>query len=208
MYDRIREGFGGVAPRARVLGRLALWALVALIFVRGLGAIFESPTPEPDRSASSSGRSVDDATAAFAVRFARSFLADPSKGSLASFFPPSASPPAGASSPGVPPDVQIFEIQGPFFFGAAHKFRHTLDRIATSPRVLILRLRQVPAMDATGLRALEEVLAQCRRSETTLVLSGVHPQPRALLARSGFLDRLGPDRIFPDLTAALRWIRG
>ncbi|MEZ5063788.1 MAG: sulfate permease [bacterium] len=114
----------------------------------------------------------------------------------------------GAPSPDVPADVQIFEIQGPFFFGAAHKFRHTLDRIATSPRVLVLRLRQVPTMDATGLRALEEVLAQCRRSGTTLVLSGVHPQPRALLARSGFLDQLGPDRVFADLAAALRWIRG
>lgn len=110
MYDRIREGFGGVAPRARVLGRLALWALVALIFVRGLGAIFESPTPEPDRSASSSGRSVDDATAAFAVRFARSFLADPSKGSLAPFFPPSAPPPAGASSPGGGREVAQAEV--------------------------------------------------------------------------------------------------
>ena len=95
----------------------------------------------------------------------------------------------------IPTGVEVFEIQGTFFFGAAHKFRATLARIERKPRVLILRMRHVPAMDATGLHALEELAVQCRRQGTALVLSGVKRQPSELLERSGLAAQLGEAQV-------------
>jgi SulP family sulfate permease len=103
----------------------------------------------------------------------------------------------------IPAGVEVFEIQGPFFFGAAHKFRHTMTHLESTPRVLVLRLRRVPSMDATGLRALEELVADCRRDGIALVLSGVRSQPRAVMARAGLLARIGADNVQPDIVAAL-----
>jgi SulP family sulfate permease len=103
----------------------------------------------------------------------------------------------------VPSEIEVFEVYGTFFFGAASKFREALRRIEKPPKVLILRLREVHAIDATGLRALEELNDKNRRDGTTLLLSGLHPQPRAALERAGFLARLGDGNVLPDLDAAL-----
>ena len=111
-------------------------------------------------------------------------------------------PEAGALR-GVPPDVEVYEVNGPFFFGAADTFKHALAHIHRRPRVLVLRLRHVPALDATGLRALEDVLARTRREGTRLILSGVRDQPLAVMRRSGFLDALGEENLAPDIEAAL-----
>jgi SulP family sulfate permease len=103
----------------------------------------------------------------------------------------------------VPAGVEVFEVKGAFFFGAATKFREAIGAVERPPRVLILRLRHVLAMDATGLRAVEVLLDECRRKGTTLVLSGVHAQPLVVLERSGLLERVGEENVHPDIDAAL-----
>ena len=97
----------------------------------------------------------------------------------------------------VPHGVEVFEVKGALFFGAATKFRDA------PPRVLILRLRHVLSVDATGLRAIEVLLDECRRKGTALVLSGVHAQPLVALERSGLLARIGPENALADIDAAL-----
>jgi SulP family sulfate permease len=103
----------------------------------------------------------------------------------------------------VPAGVEVFEVRGALFFGAATKFRDALGSVEAPPRVLILRLRHVLSVDATGLRAIEVLLDECRRKGTTLVLSGVHAQPLIALERSGLLARIGEENAQPDIDAAL-----
>ena len=103
----------------------------------------------------------------------------------------------------VPQDVAVFEIYGPFFFGATAKFQEEMRLIGKLPRVLILRMRNVPAIDATGLVALEEVMEQCRKKKCRLLLSGVHSQPRRAMKKSGFLAKLGEDCLFDNIGEAL-----
>lgn len=107
----------------------------------------------------------------------------------------------------VPKGVEVFEVSGPFFFGAADKFKYTLSLIQKKPKVLILRLESVLSLDATGLRALEDVLGQTSREGTTLILSGVHAQPEQVMARSGFLDRVGIENTADNVDAALEIAR-
>jgi sulfate permease, SulP family len=110
----------------------------------------------------------------------------------------------GAISRRVVPDgVEVFEVYGSFFFGAASKFRDAIREIERKPRVLIVRLREVLAIDATGLRALEDLLDKTHRDGTTVVLSGIHAQPLLVLERSGLLTRIGPENVFDDIDAAL-----
>jgi len=104
---------------------------------------------------------------------------------------------------GIPDGVEVFQVYGSLFFGAASKFKDQIGRVEKPPRVLILRLRDVLAIDATGLRALEDVVDSTSRDGTVLVLSGVHPQPRAALRRSGLLDRVAAANVCADLPDAL-----
>ncbi|HEX5132159.1 MAG TPA: sulfate permease [Candidatus Krumholzibacteria bacterium] len=103
----------------------------------------------------------------------------------------------------VPDGVAVFEIFGPFFFGAADKFKSTLNRVDKKPRVLILRMRHVLTIDATGLHALEDVFEKATRDGTTLVLSGVHVRVLAVLRQSGFAARLGEDNLASSFDGAL-----
>jgi len=89
----------------------------------------------------------------------------------------------------LPDGVEVFRIQGPFFFGVAGELLDTLRRVGRRPRVLILRMRLVPYLDASGVRTVEEFVTQARASGTRLILSGVQPQPANMLARVA----LGPD---------------
>lgn len=103
----------------------------------------------------------------------------------------------------VPEDVEVFEIDGPFFFGVADRLKDTLSSLEPPPRVFILRMRRVPAMDATGLHALEEFYRKCHRQGTVLVLSGIHTQPLEVLTRAGLDLVIGRENIRPDIDAAL-----
>ena len=107
----------------------------------------------------------------------------------------------------VPKGVEVFEVNGPFFFGAADRFKHVLSLIVQKPKVLILRMRTVLSMDATALRALEEVYDQTKREGAVLLLAGVHAQPLIAIDRAGLLDKVGVDNIFENVCDALKRAR-
>lgn len=111
--------------------------------------------------------------------------------------------PSGASSAEVPEGVEVYELQGAFFFGAADKFRDALNVVGRRPKVLVLRMRAVPAIDSTGLRALGDIADTSRRDGTTLVLSGVRSQPLRTLERTGLISRIGRENVCADFDAAL-----
>jgi SulP family sulfate permease len=104
----------------------------------------------------------------------------------------------------VPNGVVVFEVNGPFFFGAADKFKSTLNMVRKKPKVIILRMPHVLSLDATGLRALEDVYEKSRRDGTALILSGVHMQPLVVMKQSGFADKVGVDYMTTSLDEALR----
>ncbi len=104
----------------------------------------------------------------------------------------------------IPKDVVVFEVNGPFFFGAADKFKTTLSMVRKKPRVLVLRMRNVLSLDATGLRALEDVCEKARKEGTTVVLAGVHMQPLAVMQHSGFADTVGADNMVASMDIAMQ----
>jgi SulP family sulfate permease len=103
----------------------------------------------------------------------------------------------------VPPGVEVYEITGPLFFGAAAAFRDTLGSVADNPRLLIVRMRHVSAVDSTGLRALSELVHRCRKQGTAVYLTEVHAQPLAALGDSTALDEIGREHVFATLDDAL-----
>ncbi len=103
----------------------------------------------------------------------------------------------------VPDGVEVFEIYGPFFFGAADRFKDEMRRMEKPPKVLILRMRHVPTIDATGMQALEDLYAKCRKQGTALVLSGVQAQPWEQLSQAGLYYRIGPINVHDHIDAAL-----
>ena len=83
----------------------------------------------------------------------------------------------------LPKGVEVFRITGPFFFGVAGELLDTLRRVGQSPKVIILRMRLVPLLDASGVQALEEFIEQARIAGAQIVLSGVRAQPQSMLER-------------------------
>jgi SulP family sulfate permease len=103
----------------------------------------------------------------------------------------------------IPSGVMVYRIFGAFFFGAVDKLETALQGMKREPDVLILRMRKVLAMDATGLNALEDLYERLRRKGKHLLLSGPHTQPLFMMDKAGFLDRLGRENVCPDVDAAL-----
>lgn len=99
--------------------------------------------------------------------------------------------------------VQIYEINGPFFFGAADKFIEALNRIGKPTKVLVIRMRHVPAMDATALQAFKRLIDLCRRRRIQLMISGLNEQPRLALEKMGIVKALGEDRFHETVEQAL-----
>jgi SulP family sulfate permease len=107
----------------------------------------------------------------------------------------------------VPAGVEVYEVNGPFFFGVADKVKDILRRIGSKPKVFILRMRDVPAMDATGLHALMDLRCKCEREGTTLILSEIHTQPFIALDHSGHREEFGEDNITAHIDDALNRAR-
>ncbi len=103
----------------------------------------------------------------------------------------------------VPPGVEVYEIDGPFFFGAAEAFRNALGQVARKPRVLIIRMRHVPAMDATGLHVLGALIDQARHDHARVILAEVHAQPMVVLMESGLMERVTNATLADSLDEAL-----
>jgi SulP family sulfate permease len=107
----------------------------------------------------------------------------------------------------VPKYVAVYEVQGAFFFGAADTFKRTLKTVEKKPKVLILRMRHVLVLDATALRALEDVYHRARHDGTAVVLSGVHAQPLVVMKQSGFADLVGMPNMVSTIDQALERAR-
>lgn len=105
--------------------------------------------------------------------------------------------------PALPEGVEIYEIDGPFFFGAAEKFNETMARMRGRPRVLIIRMRNVPAIDSTGLRSLTHVVTDSRKDGTQVILAEVMSQPAMAIARHPLGDLLGEDGLVSSLAEAI-----
>ena len=103
----------------------------------------------------------------------------------------------------LPPGVQIYEIDGPFFFGAAETFKETIGALHVKPKVLMIGLRKVDLLDATGLALLKDLAHAGRREGRTLMLYAVHSQPRRAMEKSGLLAEIGADNCVASLDEGL-----
>ena len=102
---------------------------------------------------------------------------------------------AVTSALAIPRGVDIYEINGPFFFGAVYKLKEALHVVSKPPKVLMIRMSKVSAMDSTGLHALEEVHRDAKKQGTTLIISEIHAQPFVALMKSGLLDVIGQENV-------------
>lgn len=103
----------------------------------------------------------------------------------------------------IPEYVAVFRIHGPFLFGANEKISQVAECLDALPPIVILRLRNMTAIDATGLQALEDLAMQCRFSKRTLILCGAPPQPAKLMRQAEFEQHVGKTNICENFHAAL-----
>jgi SulP family sulfate permease len=104
----------------------------------------------------------------------------------------------------VPWYVAILRIHGPFLFGTTEKLAEVTRDLSGFPAVVIVRLRNMTALDATGLYALELLAKRLRKSGRTLLLCGARDQPAQLLQRADFTEHVGRENILPHIEAALQ----
>jgi len=103
----------------------------------------------------------------------------------------------------IPYYATIFRIHGPFLFGATDKISVVTEKLHSLPPVVILRLRNMTALDATGLFALEDVARQLHATKRTLILCGAREQPARLIHQAEFEEVIGPENICENVQAAL-----
>jgi SulP family sulfate permease len=103
----------------------------------------------------------------------------------------------------IPEGVAIYRIHGPFLFGATDKLEAVEEAIEDLPPVVILRLRNMTAIDATGINALEHLAERLHATGRTLLLCGMQSQPRIMLDRAEVHERIGRENILPSAEAAL-----
>ena len=102
----------------------------------------------------------------------------------------------------VPSDVILYRIEGPMFFAAAEKLDMALRGSGGKPRVVIFRMRNVPAMDASGLHAFEGAIEKLRRDHVEIFLTAVQPQPMKVMFEAGLAERIGLDRFCAHIDQA------
>ncbi|MEO6986348.1 MAG: SulP family inorganic anion transporter [Paralcaligenes sp.] len=105
---------------------------------------------------------------------------------------------------GLPSGVHVYAVEGPIFFGAVEAFEQALDRAHADLRVLIIRLRRVPFIDATGLEMLETVLRDWRQKEVQIILTEANPRVMRKLGKMGLIDKLGRDCVVETLSEAMK----
>jgi SulP family sulfate permease len=108
----------------------------------------------------------------------------------------------------LPKGVEVYEIEGPFFFGVANKFEESM-RMANieKPKIRIIRMRKVPFMDSTGLHNLESLYRVSTKENIRIVLSGVNDPIKTMLDRSGFADKIGKANICSNINQALERVK-
>ena len=107
----------------------------------------------------------------------------------------------------IPDRVEVYEINGPYFFGIANRFEEVMNDMGSIPAVRIIRMRKVPFIDSTGVHNLTNLCEKCLKKEVHIVLSGVNPKVLEVLAKSGFDTLIGKENICPDITVALERAR-
>ena len=105
----------------------------------------------------------------------------------------------------IPAGVVVFEVQGPFFFGAVNQFQEITLNVLRSgrPKLIVLRLRHVPIIDATGLNVMSDFARRCRHERIPLVLSGVRPQPFRQFHKYGISEEVGAENVCENIDRAL-----
>ncbi len=103
----------------------------------------------------------------------------------------------------VPDDVEVYEINGPFFFGAAYKFEEAMKVVQKVPKVRIIRMRNVPAIDSTGINVLKKVYTDCKKNNITFIISDIHTQPLFALEQSDLARTIGEENILGNIDDAL-----
>lgn len=103
----------------------------------------------------------------------------------------------------IPTNVDIYELNGPFFFGVADKVKNTLTSLKAYPKVFILRMRNVPFIDATGMHALTEICNNYKKHKTIVILSGVSPYVKNLLIKAQIDKIIGEENIVDHIDKAL-----
>ncbi len=107
----------------------------------------------------------------------------------------------------IPEGCEVYEINGPFFFGVADMLQDALAALEKAPQAFVLRMRHVPAIDATGLNALRTFSKRCRHHGTVVILCGVTDQPRDAMTKYGLLEEIGAENVCPEIDAALERVR-
>lgn len=103
----------------------------------------------------------------------------------------------------VPEGVEVYEINGPYFFGIATKFEELMAQMGDRPKVRVIRMRKVPFIDSTGLHNLTTLCEMSRREKIEVVLSGVNEQVHGALERAGIIEMLGGENVCPNIHVAL-----
>ena len=103
----------------------------------------------------------------------------------------------------IPQGVEVYEINGPYFFGIANKFEELMATMNDHPKVRVIRMRRVPFIDSTGIHNLQNLCEMSHREGTHIVLSGVTPNVYNVLEHNGFCKLLGKDHICPNINVAL-----
>lgn len=104
----------------------------------------------------------------------------------------------------LPAGTMIYDIEGPFFFAAAEKLERVLESIQSHTNTLILRMRHVPFVDATGIQSLSEIIDDCHRFKTRLIVCGMRENVRRKLDRAKVLDKLGKRNLYSSVTDFMR----
>ncbi|MDH8701544.1 SulP family sulfate permease [Dysgonomonadaceae bacterium PH5-43] len=105
----------------------------------------------------------------------------------------------------LPKGVEVYEINGPFFFGIANKFEDSISKVNNAPsKVRIIRMRKVPFMDSTGLHNLESLFRLSDKMGVQLVLSGVNDNIKNLLIKTGLAHKIGKDNVCDNITDAIK----
>ena len=103
----------------------------------------------------------------------------------------------------IPKGVEVYEINGPYFFGIATKFEEVMAQLGDRPKVRIIRMRKVPFIDSTGIHNLESLCKMSQKEKITVVLSGVNTKVHQVLEKADFYTLLGKENICPNINVAL-----
>lgn len=103
----------------------------------------------------------------------------------------------------VPKGVEVYEINGPYFFGIANKFEEQMVQLGDRPKVRIIRMRKVPFIDSTGIHNLTNLCKMSKKERVTIVLSGVNDKVHHVLEKSGFYELLGEENICENINVAI-----